>query len=72
LPNNGNSTSAQPERKHDACPGDEHRARAEPPEEVGAQGAPERDRERNDQQAGEVRADPVVDPGAAGGDGAEV
>jgi hypothetical protein len=55
-----------------ACPGDEHRARAEPPEQVGAQRPPESQREHDDQQPGEIRADPVVDPGAVGGERPEV
>ena len=54
--------------EHGACPGDEHRTRAEPAKQVGAQRPPESQREHYDQQAGEVCADPVVDPGAAGGD----
>ena len=50
-----------------ACSDYEQRARTDSSERVGAQRPPEPERERDDQQAGEVRAYPVVDPGTAGG-----
>src|SRR5262249_35171544 len=58
--------------EHDACPDGEQRDPAGPPEYVGAQGPPEPERERYDQQAGEVCADPVVNPRAPRGDRPEV